>query len=181
MPSRQTDSIVYRMHSLTTRTNHSRHFARSAGFAGVKGMLYESPEGEGADPHAIRPHRTFNSNNFVYPAPRSRAYMSIRHLQGAASDRPQQRRRRTSADVGHITRQQAHTAAAHPSQELQRSPEIRKSCSRNMGACTITISDTARRMRPASHGTPHRRTPPELTRLRDCRDPQRFGKAAPAT
>ena len=131
MPSRQTDSIVYRMHSLTTRTNHSRHFARSAGFAGVKVMLYESPEGEGADPHAIRPHRTFNSDNFVYPAPRSRAYMSIRHLQGAASDRPQQRRRRTSADAG--------------------------------------------------HGAPHRRTPPELTRLRDRRDPQRIGKADPAT
>lgn len=118
MPSRQTDSIVYRKHSLTTRTNHSRHFARSAGFAGVKGMLYESPEGEGADPHAIRPHRTFNSDNFVYPAPRSRAYMSIRHLQGAASDRPQQRRRRTSAEAGHITRQQAHTARAHPSHHL---------------------------------------------------------------
>ena len=54
------------------------------------------------------PDPDYTSSNFVYPVLRSRAYMSIRHLQGAASDRLSQRRRRTSADAGHITRQTAH-------------------------------------------------------------------------
>lgn len=40
--------------------------------------------------------------------------MSIRHLQGAASDRLSQRRRRTSADAGHIDRQTAHPAGSSP-------------------------------------------------------------------